>query len=205
MWYSPCEPNKYIVNPSSPIKSIDGEFIQDVYEISICWAEKPIPTVKEIGGRIKRSADKWGITKLIDMHLYPDGRLCLYPPPEEVFLLSNDFRLENFFNRVLIPYLYYQSYFERHGREPWAGASHGVLGLLESYQRVAGDKPQPKEIAEKYLNTIKINADNDEMKKQLSLTQVKGHHLCWCKSGKKFRDCHKQALFGFNTLKRDLQ
>lgn len=202
MYYSPSTPNQYVINPASIPECREGTYIQDVYELQFEWGDDPIPVVKEIGGKIERSAIKWGVQNKADVHLYPDGALCLFPAPEAAILWPEQFSLESFFNKALIPYLYYQSYFEQYGREPWPGASHGFLGLLESYQRIAGERSQSSEVTERYWEYLQRE---ERLANLITLNQIKGHYPCLCGSGKKIRNCHKLAQWGFNRIKRDLK
>jgi hypothetical protein len=187
----------YVINPDSSFENKDGVIIQDVYEIKIdLSSDEFLPIVREIGGRILKSKEKWGIDKLEDLHIYPDGTLCLCVTTEEETRMPNGFNLKDFFENLLIPFFYYQSFFERYGKEPWKGYSHGDLGILESYLRQKNPSPE--------LITLFFDSLSDRFQRCLvNHIRFKGHELCICQSNRKFKKCHKDALLGYNKLKVD--
>lgn len=199
MYYTPNKPNQYYINPVSISADPEGELIEGVYEVDICWKNALVPVVREAGGRIEAAAKKWKVENMIDLHVYPDKTLCLYPKPEEKYILRDDFSLENFFHKILIPFFYYQRYFEQHGNEPWAGYAHGWWGILESYHHVSENQKISAVTVREYLKSLRV----DDIGKFSKSTEIKGHGSCFCKSGKIIRKCHKQTAWGFNNLLRD--
>lgn len=197
MYYDQKIPDKYIINPTSKFALEDKRLVTDVYEITIDFnSNTKIPDAFETGGRIEASAEKWGIESLIDLHVYPNRSLCLCIPLEWDIKLPNGFNLADYFTNLLIPYFYYQSFFEKYGEEPWKGYAHGDIGLLESFHRRALNNKLSNEIVEMYFEGVTSN-----LKKKLNTRRmIKGHHLCFCGSGQKIRNCHREAQFGFNSL-----
>lgn len=196
MYYSVHEPG-YVLNPDEPYEEKDGIVIEDVYEIEINLLKQGfLPSVQEVGGRILKSKKKWGIEDLIDMHVYSDSTACLCIPTEVQTRMPNGFNLKDFFENLLIPFFYYQSFFEKYGKEPWRGYSHGCLGILESYLNY---KDISLENVNFFLNILPDNLKDSILRNH----KIKGHHFCLCKSRKKFRKCHKNALFGYNKLRSD--
>lgn len=199
MFYSPTRPGQYVINPPDSLRGTEG-YIQDVYEISICWTNSNTPTVTELGDRIKRAGLKWGVKDLLDLHIYPNGNFCLYPAPQERNLFPNGLTFQRFFERALIPFLYYQSHFERFGSEPWAGASHGILGILESYYHLTIPNTASVVDTKTYYQYLMKYVGPDVLQ---ILRNTKAHHKCWCGSGKKVKHCHPEALWGLQRLIRD--
>lgn len=187
----------YVINPDSSFKNKDGIIIEDIYEIEInLSSDEFLPIVKEIGGRILKSKEKWGIDKLEDLHIYPDGTLCLCVTTEEESRMPNGFNLKDFFENLLIPFFYYQSFFERYGQEPWKGYSHGDLGILESYLHQKNPSP---EMIRSFFYSL-----SDGLKKCLiNNVRFKGQEFCLCQSKRKFRKCHRDAFLGYNKLRTD--
>lgn len=198
MYYSANEPG-YVLNPDSSYESKDGIVIRDVYEIEIDLSTQGfLPRVREIGGRILRAKEKWGINSTADMHLFLDGANCLCARTEEQARMPNGFNLKDFFENLLISYFYYQSFFEKYGKEPWKGYSHDDLGILESYLNCQGD------ISLEVVQSFLSNLVNEGLAKAIvDNRQIKGHHFCICGSRKKQRHCHRDAWFGYDKLRND--
>lgn len=197
MYYSADEPG-YVLHPDDSYASKDGIIIQDVYEIEVDLSQpKFLPPVRELGGRIFVSKEKWDIENIIDLHLYSDGTACLCPPSEIPAKFPNGFDLRDFIEDLIVPFFYYQSFFEKYGREPWKAYSHGYLGILESYYN--DQAPTSLQTIQDYLTFLPegIRAD---IRRNI---KAKGHHLCKCGSGKKFRKCHQEVLYGYNKLRED--
>jgi len=199
MYYNQEYPKQYVINPSKDYANLAGETITDVYEIIIDFNTKlKIPNVFETGGRIESSAQKWEIASLLDLHVYDNKNLCLCIPVEWDLKLPNGFNLPDFFTNLLIPYFYYQSFFERYGKEPWKGYGHGEIGLLESFY----ERTITNNLSSKIINMY-VDALSPELKqKLLHKVNIKGHHPCLCGSGKKIRNCHQEAQFGFVSLSK---
>lgn len=199
MLYSKKPNEAYVINPDKSYATIDGTLIEDVYEIDIQPSTRgELPEVREIGGRITRSLNKWNIKNPADLHIYPNNTLCLCIPIEIDDRLPSGFNLQDFFHNLLIPYFYYQSYFEKFGQEPWKGYGHGDLGFLESFQlRCKKIKILDDETVRLYIDHLSEN-----LQKMMSKNiEFKGHHQCFCGSGKIFRRCHKEAFWGYNQLR----
>ena len=199
MFYSEQLGDGYIVNPDESFEGQDGTLIEDVYEIDIRLNDsKALPEVREVGGRIVKSLLEWNIEDPSDLHIHPNGALCLCVETEIEKNLPNGFNLRDFFWNLLIPFFFYQSYFERFGREPWPGYGHGDIGVLESFQnRVKLDN---------HLSYTTIHSYLESLSKQTRMrihenVEAKGHHRCLCGSKKIIRKCHKKAMYGYNSLR----
>lgn len=197
MYYNGKQPNKYVINPEEEYNLLEGTVISDVYEILITFHSKiKIPDVFEIGGRIEASAHKWNIENLSDLHVFPDNKLCLCIPLEWNLKLPNGFNLPDFFANLLIPYFYYQSYFEHNGKEPWSGYGHGDLGLLESFHRRIVANNLNSDIVDIYVKGL-----SPELQRKIkNKYKIKGHHKCLCGSERKVRNCHQAVLLAYNSL-----
>jgi hypothetical protein len=189
--------NKFVINQDDSYNDKESRIIQDIYEIEIDLSQqKIVPLVKEIGSRIQRIKEKWNLKDLKDIHVNSNGTLCLCVKTEECYKMPKGFILRDFFYNLLIPFLYYQSYYEKYGKEPWRSYSHGDLGILESYLNYQGEISQDiinlflKSISDKILKSIK---ENISLKKQ----------PCICNSNKIFKKCHNNVLIGYNRLKCD--
>jgi hypothetical protein len=198
MYYSVHE-RGYVLNPDSSYESKNGIIIEDVYEMEIDLSKQGfLPPVRETGGRILRSKEKWNVEQLIDMHVYPNGTACLCIRTEEQLKMPNGFSLKDFFENLLIPYFYYQSFFEKSGKEPWKGYSHGDLGILESYLCQKNSSPG-------LLRLFLDNLSDGLQRCLINNIQLKGYQLCICQSKRKFRKCHRDAFLGYNKLRVDFK
>ena len=186
-----------VIDPNETTNIEDGILIEDVYELEFCpdGVHSKV-AVRETAGRILRTKDKWKFKELADVHMYSDGTLCLCPTPEEKIRLLNGFNIRDFIKRLVIPYLYYQSYLEKYGKEPWKSSSHGDLGLLESYASQFPAKTPPKDIVAQYVESLTLNLKNTIV----SHKPYKDENLCLCGSNKFFKNCHKEAFEGYKKL-----
>lgn len=108
---------------------------------------------------------------------------------------------EIIFKRLVIPFLYYQSFLEKYGREPWKSSSHGDLGIFESYVIQFPSKTPPKDIIERYIEALTLNLKNTIF----SNRPYKGNSLCLCGSNRLFKRCHKEAFEGYQKLFSDFR
>lgn len=172
--------------------------IKDVYEIEIKLTTNflsSLPQVKEIGKRIPNS---------VDFHVNPNGTLCLCPYPDEKIRLPNGFNLKDYFDNLLIPFFYTQSYYEKNKEWAWGEYSHGELGIFEYYIENRGDGKNIdliKEVLENLKNSSKAYA----YPLLLNADKIKGHILCSCELQRKIRDCHNVPFKGLWNLKEDIK
>jgi len=197
--YSETEKH-YIINPTD-IDNPKIIVIQDEYQIRItppAGIEK-LPKVRETDGRIRGLTQEKGIAA-IDLHIYPADSLCLVGSLDE----NRKQSFRDFLDGPVLQFLYDQSYFEKYGRWPRGQYSHGVLGIFENYfdrREVENGK-----LLEACLNTLQKSRQWPEIKKILFRKgNIKGHWQCPCGSGKKFRDCHENALLGMWCFQSDLK
>jgi hypothetical protein len=186
-----------VINPDETINLNNGILIEDAYELLISYAQNSKIVVREVAGRILQTKRKWRLS-FADVHMYSDGSLCICPEPEEKLRLPNGFNIRDFFNHLLIPYLYYQSYLNKYGKEPWKSSSHGELGILESYGKYLFRTPS-FEIVNQYLKYLTPTSENTI----LNAKPLRPNDLCLCHSGKNFLDCHNEAFEGYKKLFSD--
>ena len=143
-----------------------------------------LPRVKETGGRIVAEYE----------HRFQDGTLCLAVPIEQRRIFFEQPTILGFVNKLVIPYLYGYSYWEKHGRHPFGEAAHGHDGILRHY-----------------VDTLCLPNDLAALAVICFLFEhgYRGHHDCPCGSGLKVRTCHGQELRGLHehhtpqTLQKD--
>lgn len=100
------------------------EPITDSYVVAIHFnSYENLPIVYELGGKIARTALIQGRTKP-DMHIYGDNHLCLIRWDKLKEWYCNKFKIKTFM-RHLESHLYWVSYVDRYGKEPWPAEKHG--------------------------------------------------------------------------------
>lgn len=188
----------YVINPDSSYYTCNGIVIEDVYEIEIdLYDSRLVPLVKEIGGRILKSKEKWHLKSLSDLHINNNGTACLCVKTEEPAIMPRGFNLKDFFENLLIPFFYYQSFFEKYGKESWKGYSHGDLGILENYLNT---KVSTARTILLFYEIISPTLQQYIVRNKY----FKKYHLCFCNSGKRFKKCHKKAFYGYKKLRKDI-
>lgn len=159
--------------------SYNDYMIEDGYRVEISSLEEypnKVPVVRELNNRIPR---------LPDNHAYEDGTLCLATPLELHQSFFESPTLLDFIEKLLIPYLYGHTYWERKGVYPWGEASHGSAGIKASYAELFGVSDD--------LSIVRFL-------RYLAMGYYCGHHLCNCGSGKKLRGCHGPTLRSLKNL-----
>lgn len=147
--------------------------IEEDFEVEIvypCVAGDDLPTAKEVGGRIPQEPD---------FHINPDGTMCLGTPHAVRQKWNQERSLQGFVNLLVVPFLYFFSFQQKHGRKPFGDLAHGGEGVLAYYRDLFGvsaDLP--------VLEFLKIIIED----------HYRGHIPCACGSGSKLRACHGQQI-----------
>jgi len=134
---------------------------------------KGLPVIRELNGRIPRIADR---------HVNPNGDLCLFVPEEKWKYYPDNMPIVDFIKGPVSSYLLGQSYYEQIGKYPNGERPHGAKGIIEVYSEIL--KTSDLEIIKTFIV-------------YLSKEKAKGHWLCYCKSGKKLRNCHLNQLIEY--------
>jgi hypothetical protein len=136
---------------------------------------KGLPVVKELNGRIPKIANR---------HVYINGGLCLFLPDEKWKYYPDGMSIVDFIKGPVSYYLFEQLYYEKEGKFPKGERSHGGKGVIESYSEML--QTEDLEIIKTFIL-------------YLSRERAKGHWLCYCKSGKKIRNCHISQLIEYRN------
>lgn len=195
---------QYIINPTD-IGVDDRMRIRDSYSVEVDFNVKDelLPLIKETGGRIQTIARERSL-KLADLHINSTGEACLCFEFEKPSFLLNGFNVPDYFHRLVIPFFYAESYFEKHSIWPWGQYSHGELGMFEWYFDKA-DHDGFRAI-ESSIAFLKRHKGKNNYETQLrGERKIKGHQNCPCGSGKIFRDCHSRAFKGLWKMHEEIQ
>lgn len=181
-----------------------GVRIKDEYEIEILFCKggvSELPQVFETGSRIANLARDKRLP-LSDFHVNGDGSVCLCVVSKEKEYFPVGFKTRVFFNQLVIPFFYTQTYFHKYGSWPWGEYGHGILGIFEWYNE---KKSVDRSDTEEMLHTFKLAPEwNLISAKFKGRDQIKGHMICFCGKNMKIRKCHPQALAGMWKFKNDL-
>ena len=195
--------NSFIVFPKK--YEGDGIHIKDEYEIKVLFQKggvSELPQVFETGSRIKNLAENKKLP-LSDFHVNNDESVCLYVAGKEIKYFPTGFRTQIFFNQLVIPFFYAQTYFHQYNRWPWGEYGHGILGIFEWYNE---NKNVDTADVEKMLTILSQASDWQLIKSKFKGKDwVKGHTICFCGKNTKIRNCHPQALAGMWRFKNDLE
>jgi ubiquitin-protein ligase len=164
------------------IEIYDGETILEEFNVSIFFSDKypfEYPKVYEIRGRFPRNPI---------FHIYKTGNFCLDTPVNEFFKTRNGILTIDFINKVLIPNLAWRICKLENIETDLKDFSHGFEGIIETYQEL--------------LKTQDLN----EILKCFQITLSKSNLIpernndCFCKSGKKFKNCHSTKIHLLSLL-----
>ena len=145
--------------------------VVDSFQLHIKISQQQIkdqlPEVYEVGGRIPSDGNH---------HINPNGTLCLGAPIRLHMILGKSFKLTEFIERCVIPFLYAISLAEKgHERFKLGELSHGSKGLVEDYINLFGCLSRAE--VKHYLHTLT---------KKKRLVNKKP---CPCNCGKKLVKC----------------
>ncbi len=123
-------------------------------------------------------------------HKNEDDILCLACDTEIYIELKKreNVTISDFIELFLIPYFYSYTYYKKYGEVPFGQRGHGHKGILEFYRE-------------------RLNISDKEiifLLEYLGKGKYKGHHYCYCNSGKITRKCHiKEINFLLNDIGRN--
>lgn len=170
-----------------------GEILTDIYKISIqpSITRDNLPILKIEGDKPE---------KTIDRHFYDNGTACLCGPVEKYEFFKSGFSFIKYLDRLVIPFLYEQTYFDKHpGEWPWGEYAHGSAGIFESFAKSEGTR----EHAEACLEELRKDKNNWDRIRAVLLGQqrVTETSKCFCTSPKEIRRCHPNAWFAMSKLR----
>lgn len=118
-----------------------------------------LPIVKCTDSKMDLIAKKLKVTK-DELHINSDGSFCLtINIDEEKYFDNEKFNIKDFFENLLIPYLFWISYYYKYGEKPWGEYSHGIYGIFEYIYEVKPNLEKIQSILKSYkldLNILKI-------------------------------------------------
>lgn len=129
-----------------------------------------------------------------------DKSACLCSPIEEADFLRPAFDFKKFFEQLVLPFLYAQTYFSAYGHWPWKEYAHGATGLLESF---SDEDVTDEDEVRRFLTKVALDEVAwPQIRALLQRDIVKGHTRCFCVKHDLIRRCHPRALAGLRLLHR---
>jgi hypothetical protein len=152
----------------------------DIYDvvIKINGFPKRFPLVFEVGERIPNKDNR---------HKYSNNQCCLTTKAKEEILLKQKIKtLEQFIDKIVIPYFKHNSFYEINGFYKEGEYSHGIIGIIETYFDIL------------HTNNLKITLEwlNKRMKKQ----KLNIKEPCFCESGKTLKKCHLKYYYDLSQI-----
>ncbi len=152
-------------------RKVLGNWMSDNYQVSIgipTGYPDEMPETKEIGGRVP-----------VSFHTNPGDYLCLEVPIRIELLFRENPTLLFYIDNFVIDYLTTYTCYRRLGKMPYGERAHGIKGKMQFYEEL--------------FNTKKWNIIIDYLK-MLANMSYRGHRWCFCGSGKRLRNCHKDFV-----------
>jgi hypothetical protein len=144
-----------------------------------------------------------GIDLVDDRHFSFDSSACLCSPLQEREFLFPAFDFPNFFEQLVIPFLYGQSFYSKYNHWPWPEYAHGTTGLLESF---VDEQAIDQETTRNFLAVLTVDKRAwPNIKAALQRDQIKGHTPCFCPKHDPIRRCHPKALIGIRKLQQQVK
>lgn len=108
-------------------------------------------------------------------HRYVDGRLCLETDTHIEMRFLDGFSLISWVDEYVEPYFFSYEYYQKYEEFPFGERSHGWMGVVETYSEIFNEKDIYKTVL---------------LMKAIFMGNYRGHVLCPCSSGLKYRKCH---------------
>ena len=197
-------PQLFIVDPDTE-QQLKGIYINDSYDVEIVFdpnVGRLLPTVKELGVRIRVFAETHGLS-LADVHLFEDETCCLILDVDVPLHFSEGFDIEYFFTNVLTRFFCGHSIFELNGTRPLGEYAHGAIGYLEWYLWL---DVLTNEFGETLLNKLKMFSEIWPYLYILIYGEA-GVSLsapCLCRRGDPMINCHPPAFHGIRKLRSQI-
>ena len=117
--------------------------------------------------------------------------------------MESEFSIARYLERLVIPFLYGQSFYDIHGKWPWDEYAHGPAGIFQSYYRSG----ETIEHAKSCLEKLKLDKKNWPRVEAVLLGKEKlaRPSKCFCLTPGKLRKCHPDARLGILKLQDTLK
>ncbi len=159
--------------------TLKGFTLSDYYAVKIVvpLGSDELPYVFDAGNHIAEDYP----------HRYKNGVLCLETDTNMRIRFLDGFSLSKWMQKCVEPYYFSYEYYQRYRELPFGERSHGLLGVLETYQELFHEEDPVKVLA---------------LMRSICEDSYRGHALCPCGSKRRFRICHGPTIMKYYTDKR---
>jgi len=141
--------------------------------------------------------------KIIDRHFFPNGAACLCGAIEKREFLVTGFSFLEYLERLVVPFIYQQTYYDKFHEWPWGEYAHGPAGVFQSYAK--SNKTQ-NDIAACLYELRRDKTNWSRISAVLSGNErVTETSKCFCLTPKQIRRCHPDAWFAMVKLRSDIR
>ena len=179
-----------------PGQTARGVILMGTYNVSIKQGKSPtaVPMLQVEDEHIEKSTDR---------HFYASGTACLCGPVEDIYeFMASEFSFIKYLERLVIPFLYEQSYYDKHGKWPWGEYAHGAAGIFKSYARSG----KTREHIEACINKLRSDTNWPRIRNVLSgKEKVTETSKCFCTKPGQIRRCHGAAWFAIARLRAAIE
>ncbi|MBL7767499.1 MAG: SEC-C domain-containing protein [Flavipsychrobacter sp.] len=148
----------------------------ETYQIEIHYTDGfpyRFPLLYETGGKIP---------KIADWHVYEDTLTCCVKVlPAEIIRCLNGITITEYIREEALPYFFNQTHRRLEGFYVNGEYSHGLMGIYQFYEEALRTGKDVK----KLLRLMHFIATNERPGRT---------SICFCGSGKKFRNCHRDTF-----------
>ena len=203
MVYNPRD-RSYIIWPEpKDLLEPDAIHHSDDYEISIFWGSPSdvAPTCVEVGTKIAETASAKKLP-IVELHVSGGDRFCLAAPQDLQVAFSNGFTLKRYVEEFVVPFLFQQTHYRKHGVWAWPPAAHYSAGIFGWYHE-HGHEEHALELTVASLAS-QLNKSPQVVTQWIRSTDYKADMPCRCQSGKEVLKCCPESLYGYHRLRLDL-
>lgn len=136
------------------------------------------PVLKEISNKIP---------KIMDRHVYPKtGHSCVVVKQVQLIEAKKGITISDYMKKYAVPYFANQIYFEENGKWTNENYKHGAYGEFQFYSET--------------FQSTDLDIITQGIDLVISGSKQKRNGQCYCKAGKKFKKCHRNALIEIALL-----
>lgn len=160
--YYDLENNQFYSNSNEYVGDKKSKYhLQDCYKVEIKRDNLSGEFFAfETNARIEKFAEENNIST-ISLHINSGGGdFCVAPKNTDLYRYNSKNK-NLFLNKLLIPFLFSHTFFEKHKERPWLDYSHGDIGNLEAYYRENAIDSKERVVRNLlYLKSIKFPIKN---------------------------------------------
>lgn len=197
--YNPSTDEFEILKFQATSDSIGGIILTGTFQVLVVFQKyiEFLPALYIVEPKISFSSDK----QRADRHFRKELSACLCGAEQEAEYCKTGISLSLYIERLIIPFLYGQIFYDTNEYWAWKEHAHGATGIFESIY-LSPNSPDIK-VCVSYLIA---DPSWNRIKKLLRQSEkIKGHIPCFCEKGDQIRRCHPEAWKGLIKLQEDIK